>query len=171
MVGKAQKLRSNRLFRGSLRVLLLVVFVMALHVYQTRGLAKCQAPDFEGLLLDGRYTSLQAYRGQPVLLQFWATWCRICAMEQAAIHRLAKDHAVLSIALDDAPPEQILNWMEGKGVSYAVVSDPEGHISQLFGVRGVPTSVIVDAAGEIRFVEVGYTTEAGLRLRLWWAGI
>jgi len=60
--------------------------------------------------------------------------------------------------------------MANKGVSYRVILDPSGHISGRFGVQGLPTSMIIDASGEISFVEVGYTTEIGLRLRLWWVG-
>lgn len=49
--------------------------------------------------------------------------------------------------------------------------DPSGQISGQFGVQGVPTSMILDASGIIRFIEVGYTTEVGLRLRLWWVDV
>ena len=60
--------------------------------------------------------------------------------------------------------------MAEEGVSYRVILDPSGRLAGRFGVKAVPTSMIIDANGEIRFVEVGYTTEIGLRLRLWWVG-
>jgi alkyl hydroperoxide reductase subunit AhpC len=56
-------------------------------------------------------------------------------------------------------------------VSYPVVLDARGQLSGIYGVQGVPTSIIIDPAGNVRFVEVGYTTETGLRLRLWWVGL
>jgi len=71
----------------------------------------------------------------------------------------------------EAPADEISKWMSEKGVSYAVIRDPSGQISSQFGVQGVPTSIILDASGTIRFVEVGYTTEPGLRLRLWWVDV
>jgi alkyl hydroperoxide reductase subunit AhpC len=51
------------------------------------------------------------------------------------------------------------------------LNDEDGWISEKWGVHAVPASFIIDRTGRIRFVEVGYTTEIGLRLRLWWAGI
>jgi len=52
-----------------------------------------------------------------------------------------------------------------------VLNDPDGVIATRWGVRAVPASFIVDGAGQIRFVEIGYTTGIGLRLRLWLAGL
>lgn len=129
-----------------------------------------KAPEIRGKLLDGTPVSLGEFRGQPALLQFWASWCPVCSLEQGSIHSIAQDYAVLSIALDDSSADEIRHWMASKGVSYRVILDPSGHISGRFGVQGVPTSMIIDASGEIRFVEVGYTTEIGLRIRLWWVG-
>jgi len=148
----------------------LIVVLPALHLYQTRGMVSGQAPEIQGQLLGGTPVSLAEFRGQPVLLQFWASWCPVCSMEQSSIHSIAQDHAVLSISLDDGSTDEIRRWMASKGVSYRVILDSSGHISGRFGVTGVPTSMIIDASGEIRFVEVGYTTEIGLRLRLWWVG-
>ena len=148
-------------------VLLAGLFV-TLHGYQTRGVARGQAPEFQGRLLDGEPVSMQAFRGRPVLLHFWASWCPVCALQQASIDRIAQDHAVLTVALDDAGTREIREWMQSRGVAYPVLHDAQGRIAGRFGVRGVPTSVVIDAHGKIRFVELGYTTEAGLRLRLWW---
>jgi hypothetical protein len=50
-----------------------------------------------------------------------------------------------------------------------VISDPQGGIANTWGVKGVPTTFILDGEGKIRFVEVGYTTGLGLRARLWLA--
>ena len=144
---------------------------MGVHFYQTRNTLRGAAPEIQGQLLDGRPISLTEFRGQAVLLQFWATWCPVCSMEQGSIHAIAQDYAVLSVALDSASAADIRQWMKGKGVSYPVIRDPSGDISSRFGVSGVPTSIIIDANGEIRFVEVGYTTELGLRLRLWWVTV
>lgn len=149
---------------------MLVAVLLAIHLYQTRNTVKGEAPGFSARLLDGSPVSLQDFRGQPLLLQFWATWCPVCNLEQGSIDAIARDHAVLSVALDDASPAEIQEWMSDKGVRYAVIPDPSGQVAAAFGVQGVPTSIVIDAGGAIRFVEVGYTTEPGLRLRLWWAG-
>jgi len=156
--------------RIALQVLLVLGLLAVLHWYQTRGMAAGPVPDFDGVLLDGTPVSMEDYRGAPVLLQFWATWCPVCGLEQAAVDAIARDHAVLGIAMDAASEADIRAYMKKKDVSYPVLHDPRGRLAALFGIRSVPTSVIVDGKGEIRFVEVGYTTGPGLRLRLWWAG-
>ena len=163
--------RQKRWLRWFLELSLLVGIVFAVHLYQTRNTLSGEAPEFSARLLDGSRVSLREFRGQPLLLQFWATWCPVCSMEQGSIDAIARDYAVLSVALDEAPADQIREWMSEKGVIYAVIRDPSGQISAQFGVQGVPTSMILDASGNIRFVEVGYTTELGLRLRLWWVDV
>jgi alkyl hydroperoxide reductase subunit AhpC len=52
-----------------------------------------------------------------------------------------------------------------------IVLDPDGRLARAWGVRSLPTSFVVDREGEIRTVEVGYTTELGLRARLWLARV
>jgi peroxiredoxin len=56
-------------------------------------------------------------------------------------------------------------------LSFPVLNDPDGHIAAAWGVHAVPASFIIDTDGQIRFVEIGYTTAIGLRLRLWWAAV
>jgi len=157
--------------RWILEILLVACLVIAVHAYRTRGVAEGAAPAFQGQLLDGTPVSMRGFRGQPLLLHFWASWCPVCALQQTSIERIAKDHAVLTVALDEACGDQLRQWMREKNVTYPVMCDADGALAGRFGVRGVPTSVVIGADGEIRFVEVGYTTEAGLRMRLWWVGI
>jgi len=167
---KAKSAGLVRWMRRSLELTLLAGVIFALHAYQTRGLVSGAAPVFSGKLLDGKAVSLSDYYGQPVLLHFWATWCPVCGLEQSSIDRIARDYPVLTVALDELSENDMLEWMTAEGVSYPVVRDPSGVIAGQFGVSGVPTSMVVDAEGRVRFVAVGYTTESGLRLRLWWAG-
>ena len=166
--GKKIAGRRRRPLSWLLKGITVAGLLVGLHGYQTRGVVSGPAPEFQGRLLDGTPVSLSAFRGRPLLLHFWATWCPICDLEHNSINRIAEDHAVLSVAMDDVGGEQLQQSLGEKGVSYAVLPDPAGRIAARFGVRGVPTGVIIDAAGRIRFVTVGYTSEAGLRLRLWW---
>ncbi len=162
--------KRRRWKRWLLEALLLLGVVFAAHLYQTRHVVSGAAPDFDLRLLDGRGVSLSDYRGRPLLLQFWATWCPICALEQGSIDALARDHQVLAISVDDMSVVQMQGWMREQGVAYPVAFDHSGQVAQAYGVKGVPSSFILDARGNIRFAEVGYTTGLGLRLRLWWAG-
>jgi peroxiredoxin len=154
-----------------LDILLLGGLLVGLHEYQTRDLVRGAAPQFRAPLLDGTATALSDYRGRPLLLQFWASWCPVCKLEQGSIDAIARDHQVLGAALDGIGNSELQHWMVEQGVFYPVAADPTGQIAQQYGVKGVPASVIIDARGKIRFAEVGYTTETGLRLRLWWVDI
>lgn len=165
-----EKQNKRRWTRWMLELAAIVLFIALLNAYNSRGAPTGPAPEISGQLLDGSTASLQAMRGQPVLVNFWATWCPICGMEQSTIDALADDYPVLTVAMDEATAEEILAYMKDKGVDYPVLHDPDYRIARQYGVRGVPSSFIIDAAGNIRFVETGYTTSLGLRMRLWWAG-
>lgn len=147
-----------------------MLVVIAVHVYQTWEVVDGSAPAFEAALLDGTPVSLTTIQDRPLLLHFWASWCPVCSVEQASIQSISEDHAVLTVSIDEMSEKKLADWMTGQGVNYPVVADPAGTLSRRYGVSGVPTSIIIGADDRIRFVEVGYTTEAGLRLRLWWAG-
>lgn len=157
--------------RRAVELLVILAIIVALHAWQTRHAPVGKAPEVNGVLLDGASVSLEQYRGKPVLLHFWATWCPICNIEQKSIDALADDYAVLTIAMDEASRQEIRDYMKHKQVDYPVLHDPASVIAQRYSIKGVPSSFIIDPEGEIRFVEVGYTTGIGLRLRLWWAGL
>ena len=67
--------------------------------------------------------------------------------------------------------QEDVQFVKQLGVEWVMtgVNDPEGHLAAAWGVRAVPASFVVDRAGEVRFNEVGYTSELGLRARLWMA--
>ena len=164
------KQNKRRWTRWLLELAAVVLFFALLNAYNSRGAPAGPAPEISGQLLDGSTASLQAMRGQAVLVNFWATWCPLCGMQQSTIDAIADDYPVLTVAMDEATAEEILAYMKDKGVDYPVLHDPDYRIARQYGVRGVPSSFIVDAAGNIRFAETGYTTSLGLRMRLWWAG-
>lgn len=139
--------------------------VLAMSFWNARGAARGSAPPLSGTDIQGRPTSLEALRGRPVLVHFWASWCSACKLEQSSIDALARDHAVLTVAAGSGGA-----YLRSQGLSFPALADPEAELAQRFGVRAFPTSFIVDPQGVIRFVEVGYTTSLGLRARLWWAG-
>jgi len=162
--------KARRRWRWLLEAALVAGVLFALHSYQTRNVAGGTAPPFEARLLDGTRVSLDDYRGSPMLLQFWATWCPVCRLEQGSIDAVARDYPVLAVSLDEMNAADLQAWMVGQGVSYPVAIDDSGELARLYGITGVPASFVIDGNGEIRFTEVGYTSETGLRLRLWWAG-
>jgi len=124
-----------------------------------------------GAMLDGKPYLLAGKPPQPVLVHFWATWCPICRTEQGSIAALAQDNPnVITVAMQSGSSAAVQQFLHEQSVNFPVVNDQDNRISAAWGVHAVPASFIVDREGKIRFVEIGYTTSIGLRLRLWLAG-
>ncbi|WP_455210117.1 protein disulfide oxidoreductase [Kaarinaea lacus] len=167
--------RSRKLFqiRGVklvLEIALIFLVFVAIKTYMQRNLVEGVAPPVQGTLLSGQNISLQAYKGQPVLLHFWATWCPVCKLEQNSIDAISKDHSVITIAMNSGNEQEIRTFLKEHHLTFPVLVDENSIIARQFGVQGVPTSFIISPDGNIAFTEVGYTTNWGLRLRLWLAG-
>ncbi|HKJ09808.1 MAG TPA: protein disulfide oxidoreductase [Gammaproteobacteria bacterium] len=167
--GRGGKRRARRRWRWVLELAVILAVVVGIQAYRQRDTASGMAPPLTGRLLSGQRVSLAALHGRPVLVHFWATWCPVCRLEQGSIAAIARDHAVLTVAFQDGSAERVRAYMRREGLNYPVLADPDGVLASRYGVRAVPTSFIVGPRGRIRFVEVGYTSEAGLRLRLWLA--
>ena len=166
-----QRLRSWRywpwLRDGALALLLFLGF----RAYQQRDIVRGTAPDLAGRTLDGAQVSLAGYRGAPVLLRFWATWCGVCKAEQSNIDAMARGLPVLTVASRSGSANEVASYAKSQRIGHRVIVDPDGSLARRFGVRAFPTTLVIDANGDIRFVEVGYSTELGLRARMWLAGL
>lgn len=162
--------RRPRYRRWLLEALVLAAVLSAVHLYQTRDAVDGPAPPLAGVDLDGAPRTLAEFRGRPVLVYFWATWCPVCRAEQGTVRAIAADHAVLSVALEDTAPATLRAYAEEHKLDFPVLRDADGGLAHRYGVRGVPAFFVIDGAGMIRSAAVGYTTGPGLRLRLWWAG-
>lgn len=165
-----KKIRRVRGVRLALELTLVVLVYFAAKTYMQRNLVEGPAPAVTGNLLSGQPVSLQSYRGQPVLVHFWATWCPVCKVEQNSIDAVSKDHAVLTIAMDSGDETAVKSYLRDNNLTFPVIVDQYSIIAKQFGVQGVPTSFVIDPQGNIAFTEMGYTTGWGLRLRLWLAG-
>ena len=153
---------------GAIALLLL----LAIRAYQQRDLVRGVAPGLAGHTLDGAQVSLADYRGAPVLVRFWATWCGVCKAEQSSIDAVARGLPVLSVASQSGSANEVAAYVQSQmRIAHRVIADPEGSLARRFGVRTFPTTLVIDAKGEIRYAEVGYSTELGLRTRMWLAGL
>jgi len=165
--------RSNnrRWLRWLAEGLIFLAVFTAVSYYQSRDLIEGEVPPLVGTAIDGEQMDIRRWRGEPVLVHFWATWCPVCAMEQGSIDALARDYPVLTVAMQSGDARTITRYLEEEGVNYPVLPDPEGNLARRYGVAAVPATFVLNGAGEVRFATVGYTTEWGMRLRLWWAGL
>ena len=161
----------RRRLRGILVNLTLIVVIYAgVQWYQSRPLASGDAPALAGELLTRTPFDLDAWRGRPVLVHFWATWCPLCKIGQGSIAAIAEDHAVISVAMQSGGPDAIQAYLAEHGLDFPTLNDPYGEIAAAWGVRAVPASFIIDSDGRVRFATAGYTTGLSLRGRLWAAG-
>lgn len=162
--------RKKTLMRTITQILIVVAVFIGIRVYMNQGnLKPGPAPSFSARLVDGKLFSLADMKGKPLLLHFWATWCKICSLTDGTIDDLAKEMQVVTIAIESGEPDEIRKVMQERGLSFPVVADAAGTLANLYHVKGVPTNFIIDAEGNIRYVEVGYTTGIGLRIRMWLA--
>ncbi|HAF43741.1 MAG TPA: protein disulfide oxidoreductase [Gallionellaceae bacterium] len=164
------KPRRSRWRSVAIEVLLLIVVVTVIRLWQQRDMVSGAAPALQGATLAGQHYKLPARPERPVLVHFWATWCPVCRAEQDSISGIARDSDVISVAMQSGKAEEVAAYVKEKGIDFPVLNDADGSISNTWGVHAVPASFIIAPDGQIQFVEVGYTTEIGLRLRLWWAG-
>jgi thiol-disulfide isomerase/thioredoxin len=148
--------------------LILALFVL-LHQWRTRPLASGPAPPLAGDLIAGGQFDLAEARGAPLLVHFWATWCPVCRLGDQDIDAIARDFPVITVALQSGGPSDIAAYLKGEGLGFPVIADTYGELASAWGVQGVPASFVVDGKGRIRFSTVGYSTETGLRGRLWLA--
>ena len=110
------------------------------------------APDFEAPRLDGREpVGIADHRGEVVLINFWATWCKPCEDEMPAMQRLnpalrPDGFELLAVSVDkDAPV--VAAFRDRMALSFPILLDPDEAVSRLYQTAGYPESLLVDREG------------------------
>lgn len=121
-----------------------------------------QAPDFEVTLLDGSQAALSDYRGQVVLLNFWATWCGPCRIEMPEFQTAYEayqdeDFVVLAVNFQESA-EQASDFAEEFGLTFPIALDPDGSVNRQFSVFAYPSSFVIDRQGVIQVSHAGPAT-------------
>jgi cytochrome c biogenesis protein CcmG/thiol:disulfide interchange protein DsbE len=120
-----------------------------------------QVPELAAPDLQGREVSITAARGQVRVVDFWATWCEPCQEQMPALDRLAgalggEGLAVYGVSLDE-DRAQVASWLDANPVRFQILWDKGGvrHAERL-DVQRLPTTLVLDRAGVVRFVHQGY---------------
>jgi peroxiredoxin len=109
--------------------------------------------DFSLPLLNGRNTTLSAYKGKVVVLNFWATWCPPCRDEMPSMetfYRRFKNQGLEILAVDggeDAATVQ--QFIRNNGYTFPILLDKDNKVNSLYGIRAIPTTFILDREGKI----------------------
>ena len=153
----------------TLQLLLIIAVYFGVKTYTQRNLVQDIPPALSATLLSGQTFNLQAQRDKPLLLHFWATWCPVCKLEQSSIQSISNKHHVITVAMQSGDKAELNSYMHSEMLSFPVIVDNDGAITNRFGIQAVPVSFIINTEGKIVFIESGFTSSWGLKLRLWLA--
>lgn len=145
-----------------IRDLTLGVFfsVFAATSLASSGLEGQVAPDFALKSSTGENLRLSEYRGEVVMVNFWATWCGPCRQEMPLLDELYTRYErvgfqLLGVNIDDEP-RRAMDMVRELGVNFPVLFDNTKEVSKLYEVGAMPVTVIIDREGNVRHVHYGY---------------
>jgi len=119
------------------------------------------APPFSLPDMDGASHALSDYRGRVVMLNFWATWCPPCRHEMPSMERLYakfKDRGLEVVAVNQWEDPDLVFEFTGRlslSPTFPILFDRESRIAEQYGVKGLPTTYLLDRDGNIRFQAIG----------------
>jgi peroxiredoxin len=124
------------------------------------GLTGQAAPDFVLKSTAGTNLRLSEFRGDVVMINFWATWCGPCRQEMPLLDDLYTRYQrvgfnLLGVNIDD-DSGRALQMVDELGVSFPVLFDEKKEVSKLYQVDAMPVTVLVDRHGTVRHVHHGY---------------
>jgi thiol-disulfide isomerase/thioredoxin len=127
-------------------------------------------PRVEGSGLQGETIGPSTYRGEVVVVNFWASWCGPCRREQPGLQRLHEEYGgrgvqFLGIDFKD-DPAAARTYLNEFGVTYPSVADPSGRLAYEFRIPYLPATIIVGRDGEMRYLLVGAQPEEVVREKL-----
>lgn len=131
-----------------------------------------QAPDFTLQTPDGQNISLSDYQGKPVLVFLWASWCTVCKATMPGLEPVYQAYApqgfeilAINTTAQDVATSAV-SYFEGQNYSFPMLLDPDGAVSHQYGMRAVPTSILVGPDGIVQEVVIGAGMSAG-ELQAW----
>ncbi len=121
------------------------------------------APDFQSEdMLSGTHFRLSDFKGKVVVLNYWATWCPPCRKEIPDLIRLQEKYSgqvqVIGVSLDRDGVEGVIKFAQDRKISYPIVMPSDPALYQMGTVKSLPTTFIIDQAGNIKKVMVGVRT-------------
>ncbi|HMI56020.1 MAG TPA: TlpA disulfide reductase family protein [Gemmatimonadaceae bacterium] len=117
-----------------------------------------KAPDFKAMTLDSipRQKTLADYRGRVLMINVWATWCLPCRVEMPSIEALHKAYGpkglkVVAVSIDDPGTEETIRaFAKQYGLTFEILHDPKGAITDAYDITGYPETFIIGKDGVIR---------------------
>jgi thiol-disulfide isomerase/thioredoxin len=135
----------------------------AVKAFQDAGVPFLRQPvdsrNFTLSILDGQSTTLTAYRGKVVILNFWATWCSPCREEMPSmeiLYKRFKNNGLEILAVDGGEDEAtVQQFVRNGSYTFPVLMDKNGMVNYVYGIQAIPTSFIIDREGKILIRIIG----------------
>jgi len=151
------------MFRILLSLFILVVSLSSIAQQAGKGLTQLpdrpQAPDFVLADIDGNQYRLSDYRGQVVIVNFWATWCPPCRAEMPSMQRAwqqLEKEGILMLGINVGEDEDtIFQFTANYPVEFPLLMDQDSRVINQWPVRGLPTTFVVSPAGKITYRAIG----------------
>ena len=115
---------------------------------------RSSAPGFVAERLEGGKADLRDFKGKVVLLNFWATWCMPCRKEMPSMEALRQKYSqqdllVVAISIDEGAKSRVASYVKSLQLGFPILLDPEGEVSDLYKVSGLPASYLIDRNGKL----------------------
>ena len=138
----------------------LVFSVFAAASLASSGMEGQMAPDFVLKSSSGENLRLSEYRGDVVMINFWATWCGPCRQEMPLLDELYARYQrvgfnLLGVNIDD-DSQRAMRMVDELGIRFPVLFDEHKEVSELYNVEAMPATILVDREGNVRYVHHGY---------------
>jgi peroxiredoxin len=118
------------------------------------------APDFTLKSRSGKNLRLSDFRGQVVMLNFWASWCGPCRTEMPILEKMYRRYSKLGFVILGVNTEQdsskAIAYLRDIKVSFPILYDTSSKVSKLYNNQAMPTTILIDRNGKMRFMHEGY---------------
>jgi peroxiredoxin len=144
-------------FRNLIRAALISVLLSAWSIVAIAG---DLAPDFALTTDDGQTIHLSDLKGQVVMINFWASWCGPCRQEMPLLEQIHQRYEPLGFTLlgvnVEENPDDARTFLQERPVSFPILYDPDNGVSKLYDVIAMPSTVLIDREGNVRYLHHGF---------------
>jgi peroxiredoxin len=130
-----------------------------------------KAPNFTLKSNTGKNIKLSELRGQVILLNFWASWCGPCRQEMPLLEKLQQRYSALGFTVlgvnVEEDPSKAKSLLKDIPVSFPILFDTQNTVSKLYDVSAMPSTVMIDRDGNMRYLHKGYKPGDEAQYKKW----
>jgi len=135
------------------RVIIITVFILAFGAVLAVAMAARTAPSCYCHDLGDNPMQLSFYKGQPIILFFWATWCPYCRQEMDPLNSRSRQldkegYKVIGVNIQESR-ETVMKFANSHRIAFEIWRDKDGSCAKSFGIVGIPTYILIDKSGKI----------------------